>query len=159
MANSNIIGTYKIPGKFLSQMKRALDLGYNGKNRRAIIGYLKKKEITDRGVFNLISKYKNNQLGDVNDLKPINDFVKWLDQKFKGEARHIDNTKRNKMDIGMINQFKQTHTKDSNKPSLASIKPSSPATKNRDIFYGRNIYNEEIRYEIERFHKIINRNK
>ena len=159
MANSDLIGTYKIPVKFLGQMKRAIDSGYDGKNKRAIIGYLKKKEITDRGVFNLISKYKNDRLGEEEDLKPIEDFIKWLEQRFKSEARHIDNTKRSKMDIGMFNQFKKTHFKDKGKVSDASTKPSSPATKNRDIFYGRNIYNEEVMHEVNRFHEIIKRNK
>lgn len=159
MANSNIIGTYKIPAKFLGQMKRSIDSGYDGKNKRSIIGYLRKKEITDRGVFNLISKYKNGKLGEAEDLKPIEDFVKWLEQKFKGEARHIDNTNRVKMDIGMTNQFKKTHFKDKNKVSDSSTKPSNLATKSRDIFYGRNIYNEEELREIKRFHEIINRNK
>lgn len=141
MANKGLKGNYPIPDRILVDLQTNLNKGYNGKNRRRIIGYVKSGQLTDREIAKLIYDYKYKKLGNERDLEIIEKLIDWAEKEVTGKAGHIERTKRSQMDIGMDNQFKEPHIKwgDDVKPiqSKNLIDIPKPAGNARDLFYDR----------------------
>jgi hypothetical protein len=151
MANKGLKGNYPIPERILIDLQSNIKKGYNGLNRRRIIGYIKSGHLTDREIAKLVYDYKYHKLGNENDLNVIEKLINWADKEVTGKAGHIERTKRSKMDIGMENQFKKPHHKwmDDIKPIQFKnlIDVPKPATKAIDQLKDR-VAVSESRYDL-----------
>ena len=65
-------------------------------------------------------------------------------KKIKHEMENVDNTKRNKMNSGLENQFKKTHTKDKSK-NPTKVRLVSTQKNSDEIFNNRAVSEEMTR--------------
>ena len=70
--------------------------------------------------------------------------LEWLNDKLTRERKIVDSSKRNKMNSGLENQFKKTHTKDKNKNPTKVRLVSTQKTAD-EIVNNRAVYNEASR--------------
>ena len=95
-----------------------------------------------------------------NDLNPQayklvggDDLLEWLGERLTRERKIVDNTKRNKMNSGLENQFKKTHTKDKTKnPTKVRLVTTQ---KNSDEIFNNRAVSEETTRINEIIKKII----
>ena len=72
------------------------------------------------------------------------DLLEWLNDKLNRERKIVDSNKRNKMNSGLENQFKKTHTKDKSK-NPTKVRLVSTQKNSDEIFNNRAVSEEMTR--------------
>jgi hypothetical protein len=81
------------------------------------------------------------------------ELISWLNDKLGRERDIVDTSKRRKMDAGLKNQFKKSHSKDKNKnPTKVNL---AGVQKNSDEIFNNRVVYEQVSRIREIIKKII----
>jgi len=145
---------YRLPDELLKSLTRTLK--HTSKN---VNGYERLSNLCkDKGVnYGQAKKIKHEMENDLNPqaykLVGGDDLLEWLGERLTRERKIVDNTKRNKMNSGLENQFKKTHTKDKTKnPTKVRLVTTQ---KNSDEIFNNRAVSEETTRINEIIKKII----
>ena len=145
---------YKIPEELLEILMGNL----KSTNSKAS-GYERLSKLcTDKGVnYGQAKKIKHEMENGMNPevfkLVGGDEMIMWLNDKLNRERDIIDTSKRRKMDAGLKNQFKKTHTKNKSKnPTKVNL---AGVQKNSDEIFNNRVVYEQVSRIREIIKKII----
>jgi hypothetical protein len=136
---------YKLPDELLNTLNHNLKRSSKKVNGYERLSNLCKDKGVNYGQAKKIKHEMENGL-DPQAYKLVggDDLLEWLNDKLNRERKIVDNNKRVKMNSGLENQFKKTHTKDGNK-NPTKIKLVKTQKNNDEIFNNRAVYTEASR--------------
>ena len=89
-------------------------------------------------------EYENGLNPQAYKLVGGDDLLEWLNDKLTRERKIVDSTKRTKMNAGLENQFKKTHTKNKSK-NPTKVRLVSTQKTSDEIFNNRAVSEEMTR--------------
>jgi len=145
---------YKLPDELLEIL-----IGNLKSTNPKVSGYERLKKLcTDKGVnYGQAKKIKHemeNDMGpEVFKLIGGDELISWLNDKLGRERDIVDTSKRRKMDAGLKNQFKKSHSKDKSKnPTKVNL---AGVQKNSDEIFNNRVVYEQVSRIREIIKKII----
>ena len=136
---------YKFPDELLNTLTHILK-----QTSRNVNGYERLSNLCkDKGVNYGQAKKIKHEMENGLDPKAYklvggDDLLEWLNDKLTRERKIVDNNKRVKMNGGINNQFKKTHTKDGSK-NPTKVKLVTTQKTSDEILNNRAVYNEASR--------------
>ena len=136
---------YNLPDELLKNLNQTLR-----RTSKNVNGYERLSNLCkDKGVnYGQAKKIKHEMENDLNPqaykLVGGDSLLEWLNDKLGRERKIVDNTKRNKMNSGLVNQFKKTHTKDKSK-NPTKVRLVSTQKNSDEIFNNRAVSEEMTR--------------
>ena len=131
---------YKLPNELLDVLIQKLK-----SSDPKVSGYERLKTLcSNKGVkYGQAKKIKhemeNGMDPEVFKLVGGDEMITWLNDKLNRQRNIVDTSKRRKMDAGLKNQFKKTHTKDKNKNptdvNLVGVQKTSDEIFNNRVVY------------------------
>jgi hypothetical protein len=121
-----------------------------------------KNYLGDKITGNNLTTIKSRLENKPNLNKDEENALKWVTKKYEEERNKIDSVKRSKMNIGMDNQYKKTHTKDKYNANptkiggLAKLTSNGEHSKASDQVYNSRVqYYESIENEVKEIKRLI----
>jgi|TARA_R110000744_G_scaffold22825_2_gene58141 hypothetical protein len=136
---------YNLPDELLKILNQTLS-----RTSKNVNGYERLSNLCkNKGVnYGQAKKIKHEMENDLNPqaykLVGGDGLLEWLNDKLGRERKIVDNTKRNKMNSGLENQFKKTHTKDKSK-NPTKVRLVSTQKNSDEIFNNRAVSEEMTR--------------
>ena len=136
---------YKLPDELLNTLTHTLK-----RTSKKVNGYERLSNLCkDKGVnYGQAKKIKHEM---ENDLDPKayklvggDDLLEWLNDKLTRERKIVDGNKRVKMNAGLNNQFKKSHSKNNSK-NPTKVRLVKTQKNNDEILNNRAVYNEASR--------------
>jgi hypothetical protein len=156
--NRDLYGTSKGETEFPKDMREHLKVCFSkvGNTDGNTEGYKRNKELQDKKfidykvlkrIKNFFDNFKGNEKDPEFILNGEFKMKNWVNNELRRMREYQKMTKNNKMNIGMPNQFIQTHSKD----GLDNIRPSKEHSKNVDK------YNIRVTESVRRINEIISK--
>jgi len=134
---------YKLPDELLKSLNHNLKHTSKKVNGYERLSNLCKNKGVNYGQAKKIKHEMENGLNpQAYKLVGGDDLLEWLNDKLNRERKIVDSSKRNKMNSGLENQFKKTHTKDKSKnPTKVRLVSTQ---KNSDEILNNRAVSEEM---------------
>jgi hypothetical protein len=136
---------YKLPDELLETLKKNLSRCNSKTNGYERLSALCKNRGVNYGQAKKIKHEMENGMNSQSyELIGGGELLEWLNDKLTRERKIVDNNKRRKMQAGLPNQFKKSHTKDKSKnpTKVRLVKTQKTAD---EIINNRAVYTETSR--------------
>ena len=136
---------YKLPDELLKNLNHTLkhtSKKVNGYER--LSNLCKNKGVTYGQAKKIKHEMENGLNPQAYKLVGGDDLLEWLNDKLTRERKIVDGTKRTKMNAGLENQFKKTHTKNKSK-NPTKVRLVSTQKTSDEIFNNRAVSEEMTR--------------
>jgi len=136
---------YKLPEELLEKLNGNLKVTSDKSNGYERLSNLCKNKGVNYGQAKKIKHEIENGLNpEADKLVGGDELLEWLNDKLTRERSIVDGNKRRKMNAGLNNQFKKTHSKDKSK-NPTKVRLVSTQKTSDEIFNNRAVYNEASR--------------
>ena len=136
---------YKLPeellGKLTSNLKSSSDK-VNGYER--LSNLCKDKGVSYGQAKKIKHEMENGLSPEAYKLVGGDELLEWINDKLNRERKIVDGNKRRKMEAGLPNQFKKTHTKNKSK-NPTKVRLVKTQKNSDEILNNRAVYNEASR--------------
>lgn len=131
---------YKLPVELLSHLMKNLNGSSKSENGfKRLKGICDQKGMGYKQAKKVKHEMENGMEPTVYKLIGGDELLSWINDKLERRRNIVDGVKRNKMNAGLPNQFKKTHTKDKSKNStkvnLPRVASNSDAIMNNRAIY------------------------
>ena len=133
---------YTLPTTLIKQLKSNLSsLTPTDKGYKRCKNILSSGQLTHTQAKKLKHELENDMVESEYDIIGGDEMLHFIDDTLNNRRNNIHTTKKRKMESGLSNQFKKTHTKDRSK-NPTKVRKVKVAKKADDIINNRAIYEE-----------------